>query len=315
MNLYTMLRNELVLAASFTRPKYAFVYEIVLVTIVYTVSYCWLLQMPSLIINIALLICLAFAVVQAGFIAHEASHHNLSDVAKSNNRLGQIFLTLLTGVSYSWFCHIHKRHHANPEDPSEPRTYGGTQSLALHLNGALPKNIHASLLWVIAILRAFTMHVDGLHYLYSQTKTTRVDQLLMCLHFVIWFILPIGYIGLAATLFNYVLLNVFTGMYIGPLLLLSHTNHPANLQTKNNAENHRMQHNLLTTRNINNAKFSEFILKGTGAHIEHHLFPSIPYANLRQARLITQHFCQRHDLNYNDSTLVTALNQIGQKSF
>jgi len=314
MNLYTKLRHELMLASSFTRPKHAFIYEIVLVSTIYAIAYFWLLLIPSLMINMVLLVCLAFAVVQSGFIAHEASHSSISAVRKLNNNVGQIFLTLLTGVSYAWFCHIHRHHHSNPEDPNQPRTYGGTLSLVLRINKHLPTKLRAPLLWSISVLRAFTMHTDSLHYLYTQPQKTRSDQILMLAHFIIWLILPIAIIGIPATVFNYVVLNVFTGIYIGPLLLLSHANHPTSLQTEKHTENHRMQHNLLTTRNINNSIFSELILKGTREHIEHHLFPSIPYANLRQARVITQAFCQRHGLQYTDLSLTKALNKITQKT-
>lgn len=315
MNLYTMLRQELALASSFTRPKHAFIYEIILVCFIYVVGYLWLLLSPSLMINITLLICLAFAAVQSGFIAHEASHGGISTTRKLNNNVGQIFLTLLTGVSYAWFCHIHRQHHASPEDPREPSTYGGTLSLVMRMNEVLPMKLHTPLLWAISILRAFSMHIDSLHYLYSQPRHTRTDQLFMLAHLIMWFILPSVIIGIPATMVNYILLNLFTGMYIGPLLLLSHANHPALSQVTGHHKNSRMLHNLMTTRNINNTNFSELILKGTREHIEHHLFPSIPNANLPQARVIIQSFCQRYGLNYNDSSLTKALKKIGRKSF
>ena len=72
------LHNELKIADSFSPAPVQQVLHMVVVVALYAASYIALLSQPGPVIWIASLILLAFASVQAGFIAHEAGHKAIS---------------------------------------------------------------------------------------------------------------------------------------------------------------------------------------------------------------------------------------------
>ena len=46
-----------------------------------------------------------------------------------------------------------------------------------------------------------------------------------------------------------------------------------------------------------------FLYGGLDSQIEHHLFPSMPRANLRRARTVVRAFCAEHDIPYAEQSL------------
>ena len=80
-----------------------------------------------------------------------------------------------------------------------------------------------------------------------------------------------------------------------------HTFTPAQVDGETRAQWYLRQ--LLGSANIGGGKLFH-ILSGNLSHqIEHHLFPSMPRPNLRQARTLIEPFCTAHDLPYTQATL------------
>ena len=78
---------------------------------------------------------------------------------------------------------------------------------------------------------------------------------------------------------------------------------------------------LITTRNLGGSRLEDIYFGGMNNHIEHHLFPSIPSARLRKARLIVKTFCLQHGLSYREMNWRKAagevfiyLNRIGRSA-
>jgi Fatty acid desaturase len=57
---------------------------------------------------------LAFVFAQAGFLGHDAGHHQIFRTRKANDVVGLVHGNLLIGLSYGWWVGKHTRHHANP---------------------------------------------------------------------------------------------------------------------------------------------------------------------------------------------------------
>src|SRR4051794_30652487 len=77
----------------------------------YAGAYAVLLAAPALPLRFAVIAALAFFCGQAGFLAHEAGHGALTSNRRIASLVGQIFNTLLTGMCYAYFQHIHRAHH------------------------------------------------------------------------------------------------------------------------------------------------------------------------------------------------------------
>ena len=50
---------------------------------------------------------------QFAFLGHEASHRQIFESGRANDRSGLV-LAALVGMSYGWWMNKHNRHHANP---------------------------------------------------------------------------------------------------------------------------------------------------------------------------------------------------------
>ncbi|TFH89332.1 fatty acid desaturase family protein [Vibrio ouci] len=311
MNLYIALKKELELASCFERDRYPFLCEMSLVSLVSIVGYSVMLLAPPFTTNLFILFCLAFVWVRAGFISHEASHNNLFSHRHSNQWAGQLFLTLLTGVSYSLFQKTHHWHHAHPEDTSDVRPHGGTISLFNRTREYIPTQLQGGSLWLLSIFRAYSLHLEGLNYLFSESKKTFADQYLLLIHYFAWLVVPSMILGASTAIGNYLIINLIAGLYVGPLLLLSHTGHqPVSVTEENKL---RLETILTATRNIKNSAVIEFLLKGTREHVEHHIFPSIPYHKLRESSTIIARFCQQHHLDYSKMELPRVLHIVSNK--
>ena len=53
----------------------------------------------------------------------------------------------------------------------------------------------------------------------------------------------------------------------------------------------------------------DLALGGLNYQIEHHLFPSMPRANLRRARPLVRAFCAEHGIPYHETGLVESYRQ------
>ena len=59
-----------------------------------------------------------------------------------------------------------------------------------------------------------------------------------------------------------------------------------------------LRRQVLTSRNIRGGPFIDVALGGLNYQIEHHLFPSMPRANLRRAQPVVRQFCAERGIPY-----------------
>ena len=74
----------------------------------------------------------------------------------------------------------------------------------------------------------------------------------------------------------------------------------------------------MTSRNIRGGALMTWAMGGLNYQIEHHLFPRMPSANLRGARVIVREFCTERQVAYTETGLLRAygiviryLNRVG----
>ena len=64
-----------------------------------------------------------------------------------------------------------------------------------------------------------------------------------------------------------------------------------------------LRRQVLTSRNVRGGWFTDFLLGGLNYQVEHHLFPSMPRANLRKAQAVVRAHCAAHRINYTETSL------------
>jgi fatty acid desaturase len=70
-----------------------------------------------------------------------------------------------------------------------------------------------------------------------------------------------------------------------------------------------LRRQVLTSRNVRGGPFVDVLLGGLNYQIEHHLFPSMPTANLHRAAPIVKDFCAQIGVSYADAGLVDSYRQ------
>src|SRR5207253_1367419 len=97
------------------------------------------------------------------------------------------------------------------------------------------------------------------------------------------------------------------GFYMGMVFAPNHKGLPV----RDGAESlDWLYRQVITSRNIVSTRLTDFVYGGLNYQIEHHLFPSMPRANLRRARPIVQDFCLRNGLPYVEKGLVASYRDV-----
>jgi fatty acid desaturase len=280
----------------------------------YAACYAALLAEPAPAWRLLAILGLAFFSVHGGFLAHEAGHGALTRSRVVAGTVGQIFNTLLTALCCSYFSHIHRRHHPHcnerardPDMESEFFSMYVESARAKRGLGALITRHQAVLIWILVWLQGFTLKIDSLKFLAANPRATRIDQAMLALHFALWFVAPVALLGLPAALLNYTLMTLAIGPYLGTIFLLNHIG--TRVIEPDDAVSF-FEQELTVTRNLGNSRLHDFLFGGLNNHIEHHLFPSMPTARLRAARMITRDFCRWHGLPYREMSWFGAAREV-----
>lgn len=275
----------------------------------YTAAYAVLLTAPSAWLRAAAVVLAAFSSVHAAFVAHEAGHGAITRNRRVAGLLGQVFHTLLTGLSSTYFRHIHRLHHPHcnerAHDPDMQSAF-----IAMYRESALAKTglgrlisrHQAVLIWILIGLQGFTLKFDGLSFVARNPRATRLDQLFLLLHCALW-LTPALALGPVDALLNYALMTVLIGFYVGSIFVVNHIG--TRVIEPGEHESFFLQE-VSVTRNLGTSRLADFVFGGLNNHIEHHAFPSMPSARLRAARGITRDFCREHDIPYREMSWLEA---------
>lgn len=312
--LYLQLRSQLRAEGCFKPAAFSAAINMTGTLLLLIACYALLLTDPSWSSRILLLILVAFASVQAGFIAHYAGHGAITRDKRRVAAIGHFFMTFLTGVIFTHFQHNHTRHHPNcncrVRDPDLQTSvfllYPGDTTSKHWAAKYISKHQHV-LLWLLVSLQGFTLKLDSLQTISSLGKAAKLEWFLLFLHILAWLILPMVIIGPSVAIVNYIALTWFLGPYTGSVFTVNHLGLPT-FTPKESVQ--YMERQLLSTRNLGDSRWSDFYFGGLNNHIEHHLFPSMSKSALRRARPIVRQFCQQNGLPYNETSWSDAISGV-----
>ena len=312
--LHRLLVSELSAAGCFRRAPLRSAAFGAAIVATYAGAYATLLTAPAWPLRLAAIACLSFLCVQAAFLAHEAGHGALTSNRRVASLVGQVFNTLLTGLCYSYFQHIHRAHHPHcnerardPDLQSEVLSMYAQSAYAKRGFGRFITRRQAVLIWILIWLQGLTFKLDSLHFLGRNPRKTRADQLVLAAHFAFWFVPPVLVLGATQAWLNYSLMTLFIGGYTGAIFLVNHIG--THVIEPEEALPHLL-HEIAVTRNLGESRLADFLCGGLNNHIEHHLFPSMPTARLRLARRITRQFCRRHGIAYREMSWLAAAREV-----
>lgn len=218
-------------------------------------------------------------------------------------------------MGFGWWVDKHHRHHTHPNqeghDPdieSAALAFTGGQAMARRgLRRALARH-QAGLFLPMLLLEGAAMHVNSVRAMLRSGYRHRArEALLLGVHVLTYFGMVFLVLSpMKALVFVTVQQGLF-GVYLGCAFAPNHKGMPI-LRADDNSDFLRRQ--VLTSRNVRGGVLVDLLLGGLNYQIEHHLFPSMPRANLRLAQPIVRRFCGERGISYTEASLIQSYGQM-----
>jgi fatty acid desaturase len=278
-------------------------------------------------VQMAVAAAFGLVLTHVAFLSHDADHRQVFRSGAANEWLAAGLGGLLMGMSASWWKLKHTRHHANPNKigadpdiepavivfyPERDRKHGRIATYLSDRQGW----------WFFPILavEGLNLHVQSIITLCGRAPVKRraAELAMMGARWgayvtVLFLVLSPGIAGA----FIGVQLAVF-GVYMGCSFAPNHKGMPI---VPRDAKLDFLRRQVLMSRNITGPGIIAFAMGGLNYQIEHHLFPGMPSANLRDARKIIKPFCEDRGVRYTETSLlhsygivVRYLNDVGLRA-
>jgi fatty acid desaturase len=258
---------------------------------------------------------LAVAFTQIAFLGHDAAHRQVFASARWNEGAALV-LSGLGGISYGWWQSKHSRHHANPNtEGKDPDIASGvlafTPAVVAELRGVRRwfAGRQGWAFFPLLLLEGLNLHAQGVRHVLSRRRVERrwVEASLQAVRLggyaaLVIATLPPG----KACAFLAVQLGLY-GLYMGASFA---PNHKGMAVIPPGATVDFLRRQVLTSRNIRGGRLVGAAMGGLDLQVEHHLFPSMPRANLRRAQPVVQAFCARHDVPYTQVGLLASYGMV-----
>jgi fatty acid desaturase len=252
---------------------------------------------------------LAVVSTQVAFVGHDAGHRQIFRSRRANDLVGLVHANLLSGVSFDWWVAKHNRHHSNPNhEDLDPDI--GIAALAFTARQATDKRglvrvvarYQAFLFFPLLLLEAAHLHLASIKaILHGRGRANAIEALLLIVHVAGYAtVLLLVLSPPRAAAFVLVQQGLF-GLYLGCSFAPNHKGMPTLTEAEELDFLHRQ---VLTSRNVRGSRLVDFVLGGLNYQIEHHLFPNMPRPNLRHAQPLVRAFCQQHQIDYSEASLL-----------
>jgi fatty acid desaturase len=257
-----------------------------------------------------LLLAPLFAVVsvQISFFGHDVGHRQVTRSPLLCRVLGLLNGNLLAGISYGWWIAKHNAHHAHPNDlETDPDVYAGAivfdsgQALLRRGVPAFVTRHQAVLFFPFLLLEAFNLHLSSFQAVFRPgLRDRRTETVLLVVHVASYLALVITTLSWLQAILFVLVHKGLQGVYLGCSFAPGHKGMP--VMTPEQARD-PLSRQVLTSRNIRSGPVVDLLLGGLNFQIEHHLFPSMPRANLRLAQPVVRRFCEANGISYEETTL------------
>lgn len=277
----------------------------------YALGWWLLLRVEGMFPRLALAFLEAFVMMQAASLGHEAGHGALSRRPGVNRFLGWACMSFGSGSSQASWHAMHSEHHRHANRPGDPnlkaRLFCFTEEDARASRGLQRwcTQRQAWLFWPLITLMGVAFRLNSLKHMLADPRGTRVEQVLVALHHVLWLVLPIWLIGWGHALANYLLVLWGCGSYLAAIFVANHLGHPEPSPAAG-----YMARQAGNARNLGDGWFARRFFVGLNSHIEHHLFPRIPYTRLHLARPVVRRHCEAAGIPYHEVGIPAAIAEL-----
>jgi fatty acid desaturase len=251
---------------------------------------------------------LGILTTRSAFFGHDAGHQQIASSRKLHDWIGMLHGNIVLGMSYAWWNDKHNRHHANPNHTDkDPDVGAGVLVWTLEqaegrkgLEGWLSRN-QARIFFPLLTLEGFNLKVSSIRFLLARRRTHQVELGLMAAHLVLYFTALFLIMSPAQALVFALLHHMIFGLHLGSVFA---PNHKGMEMPDDDTNWGHLEKQVLTSRNVNGGLVTDWMMGGLNYQIEHHLFPSMPRANLRFAQPLVREYCERVGMPYVSTNLI-----------
>jgi fatty acid desaturase len=251
---------------------------------------------------------LGILTTRAAFFGHDAGHQQIASSRKLHDWIGMLHGNVVLGMSYAWWNDKHNRHHANPNHTDKDPDVGeGVFVWTLQqaegrkgLEGWLTRN-QARVFFPLLTLEGFNLKVSSIRFLLARRRTHRLELGLMAAHVVLYLTALFLIMSPAQALVFALVHHMVFGLHLGSVFA---PNHKGMEMPDDDSNWGHLEKQVLTSRNVNGGLVTDWRMGGLNYQIEHHLFPSMPRANLRFAQPIVRAYCERIGMPYLSTGLI-----------
>jgi fatty acid desaturase len=265
-----------------------------------------LVQFDNIWIQLLNALYCAFVFTQIVFIGHDCGHRQIFQKPSWNDALA-LFCIPTVGVSYSWWCDTHNRHHGDPNrmnsDPAiEYDVFAFSEYQANQKTGLTRFIVRYQSFYLVplSLFYPILMRFQSINYLLrNKTKHRIIEVLFFLFHFPIYFWLVFAHLelwtGIIFIIVHQSLFSLFLVSTFAP-------NHKGMAVLDENQEIDFLNQQIITAQNVQSHPVADFWFGGLNYQIEHHLFPRMPRNRLKEAKQIVKPYCEEHSIPYQEST-------------
>jgi fatty acid desaturase len=258
---------------------------------------------------------LAIVFAQLALVAHDLAHRQVFRTRRASEIAGLLAGNLGIGMSYGWWMDKHTRHHANPNheerDPDVTPDVLIWSTRQAEASRGVPRLVgrwQAYLFFPLLTLEGLSLHVNSVRALARPSLRRRwPEAALLLLHFAAYLTVVLLVLSPSKAMAFLAIHNALFGVYLGCTFAPNHKG--MEMLTDDGEQPDFLRRQVLTSRNVRGGHFINVLLGGLNYQIEHHLFPSMPTANLRRAQPIVRDYCARVGVSYTETGLVDSYRQ------
>jgi fatty acid desaturase len=253
---------------------------------------------------------------QVAMLGHDAGHKQITRTRRSSYLIGITLGNLLVGLSFGWWIDKHNRHHAHPNhaeldpdvSPAGPLVFLHGQGQERRGMSAWFTRYQAVVFFPILLLEGLNLHVGSVEALRNGTVSARWREgALLAVHVVLFVAAPFLVLTPGQAVAFLAVHQAVFGFYMGCSFAPNHKGMPP---LSEEDEKDYLRRQVLTSRNIRGGLLTDWALGGLNYQVEHHLFPSMPRANLRRAQPLVEGFCAERGVRYVETGLLDSYGQV-----
>jgi fatty acid desaturase len=250
-------------------------------------------------------VALSLLLAQFAFIGHDAGHGTLGRKAAVNRALGQISMTLVTGLAFDEWIGRHRTHHQFCQDEDRDPDMAVAFVVSLTEKSRRQKGVLGRFLtryqaihvWLFSLFFGHSQRHLSQAAVLANLKRNPLDGAVLLLHFALWFAVPCLLLDVPVlnALLAYVIPLTILGPYLAAIFWVNHIGMPLVEKVESFSF---FEHQYVTSRTITNAPAWDWLFGGLNFQIEHHLFPQVPSIRLPAVQAIVRKHFGLHRIPY-----------------